>query len=118
MTTTVKMHRVYEARTRGDGCRILVDSLWPRGLSKSRADLDEWCKDVAPSAQLRTWYDHDPKRFNEFRRRYRAELTSGDRANAFQHLRELAATCNLTLLTATKHIELSQAAVLADLLGR
>ena len=116
MPPTVKVRRVYDERARGDGNRVLVDSLWPRGLSKTRADLDEWCKQVAPSARLRTWYAHDPNRFTEFRRRYRVELATPTRARALEHLRGLASTRTLTLLTATKHVELSQAAVLADLL--
>jgi uncharacterized protein YeaO (DUF488 family) len=118
MSSTVKVGRVYEERGRGDGRRVLVDGLWPRGLTKARADLDEWCKQVAPSSQLRAWYSHDPKRFEEFGRRYRAELTTADRASALEHLRELAATDQLTLLTATKQAELSEAAVLADIIRR
>ena len=66
--------RVYDPRRPSDGTRVLVDRLWPRGLTKAAAALDEWCKDVAPSAALRTWYNHDPQRFAEFARRYRAEL--------------------------------------------
>jgi uncharacterized protein YeaO (DUF488 family) len=116
MSSTVKVGRVYEGRAHGDGRRVLVDSLWPRGMTKARADLDEWCKQVAPSTHLRAWYAHDPERFEEFSRRYRAELTTADRATALEHLRELAATRPLTLLTATKQAELSEAAVLADLI--
>jgi uncharacterized protein YeaO (DUF488 family) len=112
----VKVRRVYDERARGDGRRVLVDGLWPRGVSKSQADLDEWCKDVAPSAALRNWYGHDPERFREFSRRYRTELAAPERAHALHHLRALAATRALTLLTATRDPELSQAAVLADLL--
>jgi uncharacterized protein YeaO (DUF488 family) len=87
-------------------------------VSKSQADLDEWCKDIAPSAALRHWYGHDPGRFREFGRRYRTELAAVERARALQHLRTLAATGTLTLVTATRDPELSQAAVLADLLRR
>jgi uncharacterized protein YeaO (DUF488 family) len=112
----VKVGRVYDAPTRGDGARVLVDRIWPRGLSKDKAALDEWCKSVAPSTALRKWYQHDPARFEEFGRRYRAELGEGERAEAVQHLRQLAKRRNLTLLTATKHAEISEAAVLADLL--
>ncbi|MHA6797680.1 DUF488 domain-containing protein (plasmid) [Pseudonocardia bannensis] len=112
----VRVGRVYDARTAEDGTRVLVDRLWPRGLTKSRADLDEWCKQIAPSAALRTWYGHDPDRFAEFRRRYRAELDDPGRAEALQHLRELAQQRTLTLLTAARNPEASEAAVLADLL--
>jgi uncharacterized protein YeaO (DUF488 family) len=112
----VRVGRAYESRTDQDGVRVLVDRLWPRGLSKERADLDEWCKDVAPSAALRRWYGHDPKRREEFARRYRAELTEESRVEALAHLKELAGRGTVTLLTATRHPELSEAVVLADLL--
>jgi len=112
----VSVGRVYDERRRGDGVRVLVDRLWPRGLSRERADLDEWCKDVAPSPELRRWYAHDSERFAEFRRRYRAELREPARAEALDHLRALAKRRNLTLLTATKSPEISEAAVLHDLL--
>jgi uncharacterized protein YeaO (DUF488 family) len=72
------------------GTRVLVDRLWPRGLTKAAAALDEWCKDVAPSAALRTWYNHDPQRFAEFARRYRAELQEPGAARAVDHLRARA----------------------------
>ena len=91
--------------------------LWPRGLAKAKAALDEWCKDVAPSDELRTWYRHDPERFEEFARRYRLELDDPQRASALAHLRELARDRPLTLLTATRQPEISEAAVLATLLG-
>lgn len=91
--------------------------MWPRGLKKQDANFDEWCKAVAPSAALRKWYGHDPERFGEFGRRYRAELEDPGRAEVLGHLRDLVSRGTLTLLTATKHAEISQAAVLADLLG-
>jgi uncharacterized protein YeaO (DUF488 family) len=113
----VRVRRAYEEPESGDGTRVLVDRLWPRGLSKARAALDEWCKDVAPSTDLRKWYSHDPDRFAEFGRRYQAELDDPQRAAALAHLRELAAADRpLTLLTATKQPEISEAAVLAGLL--
>jgi uncharacterized protein YeaO (DUF488 family) len=65
----VKVGRAYDERVRGDGARVLVDRIWPRGLSKEKADFDEWCKEVAPSTELRKWYGHDPKLFAEFTRR-------------------------------------------------
>jgi uncharacterized protein YeaO (DUF488 family)/catechol 2,3-dioxygenase-like lactoylglutathione lyase family enzyme len=94
----------------------LVDRIWPRGLSKAKAGLDLWCKDVAPSTSLRQWYGHEPERFAEFRRRYRAELDEPERASAMQQLRDLAGRQTLTLLTATKNARISEAMVLADLL--
>ncbi|MBW0101810.1 DUF488 domain-containing protein [Pseudonocardia sp. KRD291] len=112
----VRVGRVYDARTPEDGTRVLVDRLWPRGLSKQRADLDEWCKEIGPSRELRTWYGHDPDRFAEFGRRYRSELDDPGRAGALGHLRELAQQQPLTLLTATRQADISEAAVLAELL--
>jgi uncharacterized protein YeaO (DUF488 family) len=112
----VKVRRVYDEPQRGDGARVLVDRIWPRGLSKEKADLHEWCKPVAPSTELRQWYGHDPERFEEFGRRYRAELEQPERVEALQHLRDLARHGTLTLLTATKRADISEAVVLADLL--
>ncbi len=113
----VKVGRPYDPRQRGDGLRVLVDRLWPRGLSKERADLDEWCKFVAPSTELRTWYSHDPDRFAEFGRRYRAELEEPDRAAALSHLHSLSQRRILTLLTASKRADISEAVILAELLN-
>ncbi len=95
---------------------MLVDRIWPRGMTKQKAHLDEWCKQVAPSTVLRKWYGHDPERFEEFTRRYRQELTEPERVAALVHLRELAKTSRLTLLTASKAADISEAAVLAELL--
>jgi uncharacterized protein YeaO (DUF488 family) len=73
-TPDIRVRRVYEQPSPADGTRVLVDRIWPRGLTKSRVDLDEWCKQVAPSKAPRKWYGHDPERYEEFSRRYRAEL--------------------------------------------
>lgn len=113
----VQVRRAYEEPIRGDGIRVLVDRLWPRGLSKEKAEFDEWCKTVAPSTDLRKWYRHDPERFEEFARRYRDELEDPERAEALQHLRDLATRRNLTLLTASKAVEISEATVLVDLIS-
>ncbi len=113
----VKVRRAYDEQTANDGMRVLVDRLWPRGLSKDRAQLDEWCKDVAPSPELRKWYAHDPDRFAEFASRYEAELKEPPRAEALRHLRTLAEQGSLTLLTAAKRDDFSEAAVLAGLLN-
>ena len=112
----VSVSRIYDPPSPTDGARILVDRVWPRGLSKDKARIDEWCKQVAPSAGLRKWYAHDPERFAEFARRYRAELEDPERAAALAHLREMAQRSPVTLLTATKNIDISQAAVLAELI--
>jgi len=113
----VRVGRVYDQRTVEDGTRVLVDRLWPRGLRKSQADLDEWCRQIAPSAALRRWYGHDPDRFAEFERRYRIELQDAERAEPLRHLREIARRETLTLLTATRAADISAATVLADLLA-
>jgi uncharacterized protein YeaO (DUF488 family) len=112
----IRVRRVYAEPTAEDGARVLVDRIWPRGLRKAAARLDEWAKDVAPSTELRTWYQHDPAKFDEFRRRYLAELSEPPAAGALARLRALAARRRVTLLTATREVDLSQAAVLAELL--
>ena len=114
----VRVRRVYDEPSDGDGHRVLVDRIWPRGLSKAGADLGEWCQQVAPSTALRKWYGHDPGRFEEFGRLYRIELGAPEQADALQHLRDVADHEPLTLLTATKDPDISAAAVLADLLRR
>lgn len=116
----VRLKRIYDEPVSGDGYRVLVDRLWPRGLSHERARIDEWVKDVAPSTQLRSWYGHEPARFEEFDRRYRSELTAAEPAAALSHLRRLVQDCGpagLTLLTSTKRYDISQAAVLVRLLS-
>ncbi|MGE5293016.1 MAG: DUF488 domain-containing protein [Micromonosporaceae bacterium] len=116
MGTEIRVRRVYDDASPEDGARVLVDRIWPRGLRKDAARLDEWAKDVAPSPELRTWYRHDPAKFEEFRRRYTAELAGPGPREAFGRLRTLAADGPVTLLTATKDLSLSQAVVLAELL--
>jgi uncharacterized protein YeaO (DUF488 family) len=116
MGTAIQVRRVYDEPTPADGARVLVDRIWPRGLRKDAARLDEWAKDIAPSAELRTWYQHDPAKFREFRHRYIAELAAPGPRAALDRLRDTAADQPVTLLTATKDLNLSQAAVLAELL--
>ncbi|MBS1887241.1 MAG: DUF488 family protein [Actinobacteria bacterium] len=112
----LRIARIYAHPTPEDGRRILVDRLWPRGVSKEKADLDDWCKEVAPSDELRRWYGHDPERFEEFSARYRAELAEGDRAEALARIAAEAKSGVVTLLTATKEIDISQAAVLKSVI--
>jgi uncharacterized protein YeaO (DUF488 family) len=116
MKGQVRLRRVYEEPTPDDGVRVLVDRVWPRGLTKAAVRLDEWVKDIAPSTQLRRWYGHRPERFTEFRRRYLIELGDAQPAATLDRLRKLARTRPVTLLTATRDVEHSQAAVLIDLL--
>jgi uncharacterized protein YeaO (DUF488 family) len=110
------MRRIYDKRADDDGIRVLVDRRWPRGVSKERAGLDEWCAAVAPSDALRRWYGHAPEKFEEFGSRYRKELDDPERAAALRHLRAMTSYDRLTLLTATKQLDTSQAAILVDLL--
>jgi uncharacterized protein YeaO (DUF488 family) len=110
------VRRVYDERSEADGRRVLVDRIWPRGLTKAAADLDDWCKAIAPSTELRQWYAHDPDRYEEFARRYRLELEEPARAEALARLREQAEGHTVTLLTATKRPEISEAAVLVEIL--
>src|ERR1700730_15247689 len=113
----VRARRVYEEPSAQDGARVLVDRVWPRGLRKDALQLDDWAKDVAPSTELRTWYGHDPAKFGEFRQRYLGELAGARQRAALGRLRALAASGRpLTLLTATKDLDHSQAVVLARLL--
>ncbi|HEX3588664.1 MAG TPA: DUF488 family protein [Pseudonocardiaceae bacterium] len=116
MTFDVRVARVYDSPDPADGARVLVDRLWPRGLSKAAAALDEWCKQVAPSDELRTWYAHDPDRFDQFVQRYLIELDDPERAAALDSLRDIHRQRDLTLLTATRAMDISHAAVLSDLL--
>jgi uncharacterized protein YeaO (DUF488 family) len=118
MATHVRYHRIYDEASPEDGARVLVDRIWPRGVRKQDAHLDEWMRDIAPSTELRRWYGHDPKRYKEFRRRYLAELRDADHQQALSQLDELARKGPVTLLTATRDVEHSQAAVLADRLSR
>lgn len=112
MTATLRIARIYEEPSADDGRRILVDRLWPRGVSKQKARLDDWCKEVAPSDELRRWYGHDPGRFEEFSARYREELSAGGRAEALERIAAAARAGTVTLLTATKEPAISQAAVI------
>ena len=115
--TQVAIKRVYDEPDASDGMRVLVDRLWPRGLSKERAHVDLWLKDIAPSNELRTWYHHDPAKFVEFRQRYEAELASGAAHDALIHLHELVRQQPVTLVFAARDAEHSNAAALRELLN-
>ena len=104
-----KLKRIYEAAAAADGKRVLVDRLWPRGLKKSDAALDEWLKEVAPSPALRTWFAHDPERFAEFARRYRRELKANAAAS---RLRALGREGTVTLLFAAHDPKINHAVIL------
>jgi uncharacterized protein YeaO (DUF488 family) len=109
----IRMARVYEDVDPDDGQRVLVDRIWPRGVRKDDPRVGMWCKDVAPSKELREWYHHKPERFDEFASRYEAELRDSP---ALEELRKLTKRGVVTLVTATRDLDISQAAVLAKLL--
>lgn len=113
----VWIRRAYDDPTHNDGTRVLVDRVWPRGVTKEALELDDWNKDVAPSTDLRKWYAHDPGKYDEFSRRYRRELDTREGREALDRLRESVRGKRLTLVTATRDVEHSQAAVLAEILG-
>jgi len=108
---------VYDVDAGADAVKVLVDRLWPRGIRKDDPRIDEWCPEVAPSTELRRWYGHRPEVFAEFAQRYRQELDAEAGRAALARLQELAADRPLILLTATRDVEHSQAAVLAEVLA-
>lgn len=118
MSNKAQVRRIYDDVEPTDGARVLVDRLWPRGISKERAHLTEWCKEIAPSPELRKWYAHDPEKYPEFVAKYQAELESPDRARLIEHLRDLQQHEPLTLLTASKRADISEAEVLVEILNR
>ena len=107
--------RVYDTDP-GDGERVLVDRLWPRGFRKGDPRIDRWLRDVAPSTDLRKWYSHQPERFDEFAARYAAELQTPEGAAALAELRDVVKAGPVTLVTATRDLDGSHVAVLAELL--
>jgi uncharacterized protein YeaO (DUF488 family) len=113
----IDLARVYDPPAAGPGRRILVDRMWPRGISKADARWDEWCRDIAPSTELRRWYAHRGERFEDFRRRYLNELADTEHVDALAHLDALVRQGRLTLLTATRDLTLSHARVLAERLA-
>jgi len=115
-TTAVRRIRDVTGEDRGAGRLVLVDRVWPRGLAKADSPHDEWLKDVAPSTDLRKWYGHDPERFAEFARRYRAELDDDPGASALSTLRSWRDDGGIVLLTATRDVDHSHARVIADVL--
>ncbi|HEU5405229.1 MAG TPA: DUF488 family protein [Gaiellaceae bacterium] len=112
----VRLKRAYEPPARSDGYRVLIDRLWPRGVSKQEARLDEWARELAPSSELRRWFGHDPAKFDEFRRRYREELARQE--EKLGELRRRARGGRLTLVYGARDSEHNDAVVLAELLRR
>jgi len=112
MALDVRAKRIYDPPEDTDGYRVLIDHIWPRGVSRERAKLDEWAKELAPSDELRKWFDHDPARFAEFRARYRVELTA--QSERLGDLRRQATSGPLTILYAARDEEHNNAVVLTE----
>jgi uncharacterized protein YeaO (DUF488 family) len=112
----IRLKRAYEPPADSDGVRVLVDRLWPRGIRKSDAAIDRWLKEIAPSTELRRWFGHDPARWDEFQRRYKAELSKD--AGLLNELRDIAKKQVLTLVYSAHDEAHNQAAVLRDVLTR
>jgi uncharacterized protein YeaO (DUF488 family) len=115
MGIDVRVKRAYDDAEPGDGYRVLIDHIWPRGISRDRAQLDEWARELAPSGELRKWFEHVPERFERFRARYRFELT--DRREQVEDLRRRAREGRVTLVYAARDREHNNAVVLAELLA-
>ena len=114
--TEIKIKRVYEDPSDTDGYRVLVDRLWPRGISKQAAAIDEWLKEIAPSAALRKWFGHVPERFIEFKKLYREELKS--HTSELKRLKAMDETRTVTLLYGAKDPKMNQAVVLMEVLDK
>jgi uncharacterized protein YeaO (DUF488 family) len=112
----VRLKRAYEPPAASDGYRVLIDRLWPRGVRREQASLDEWARALAPSAELRGWFGHDPARFVEFRRRYTRELAAQDAT--LRALRRRAREGTVTLVYGARDAEHNDAVVLAEILRR
>jgi uncharacterized protein YeaO (DUF488 family) len=113
---SVAVRHIYDPPSEHDEVRLLVDRLWPRGVSRQAARLDAWCQALAPSTEARRWYGRRPERWSDFVLRYRSELARPEKAETLADLRSLAATRAVTLLTATEDVDHSAAAVLAQVL--
>ncbi|MGP4081720.1 DUF488 domain-containing protein [Pseudalkalibacillus sp. R45] len=114
----IQLKRIYESKSENDGKRILVDRIWPRGISKEEAGLDEWLKEAAPSPELRKWFEHDPDRFKEFKERYEKELDNDEeKQKAVEKVRSFMKDGKVTLLYAAKDQKHNHAVVLKDYLS-
>jgi uncharacterized protein YeaO (DUF488 family) len=116
MSAGTAIKRVYDAPVKADGFRVLVDRVWPRGVSKEKAAVDLWMKEIGPSTQLRKWFGHDPARWDEFRKRYREELAA--KRDLLDELRAYAKKGRLTLVYSDKDEAHNQAVVIRDMLER
>ncbi len=112
----LKIKRAYERKEAGDGKRILIDRLWPRGVRKDEAGIDEWLKELAPSTALRQWFGHDPKKWEEFKKRYRKELAAPESKRLLEEIARSAERRNVTLIYGAKDTEHSDVQVLKELI--
>lgn len=114
----VNMKRIYEDQAESDGVRVLVDRVWPRGMSKEDAKLDHWIKEIGPTSDLRKWFGHDPDKFEDFKQKYKEELKGGDQQDGLQELKDITKknNKNVTILYASKEEKYNQASVLKEIL--
>jgi uncharacterized protein YeaO (DUF488 family) len=112
----IAIKRAYETASARDGYRVLVDGLWPRGIAKAQLKIDAWMREIAPSAALRIWYGHKPEKWEEFRKKYRAELSKAPRKALLDELVERARKEQVTLVFGARDAERSNAAVLAEMI--
>lgn len=118
MIEVLSVKRVYDRRESNDGIRILVDRLWPRGLTRERAGIDEWAKHLAPSDELRRWFGHDAGRWLEFRQRYIKELSSPQQSKLLEEIAQKAVKSNITIVFGTKDVKYNNARVLEELISK
>ena len=114
----IKIKRIYDPVSKDDGKRILVDRLWPRGVKKEKAAIDEWLKDIAPSDELRKWFSHDPEKWQEFKKRYKKELSDSDKVDLVKKLKVEAKKGTITFLFAAKDTEHDNAMVLKEVISK
>ncbi len=114
----IVLKRIYDPASQDDGKRILVDRLWPRGISKDKADIDGWLKEIAPSDELRKWFLHDPAKWEEFRNRYKNELKRKEKEGLIEGLRKAGKKGKVTLLFSAKDVLHNNAVVLKEYLGK
>ncbi len=114
----LNIKRAYDKRESADGKRILIDRLWPRGLSKSEAGIDEWLKDLGPSNELRKWFGHDPEKWEEFKKRYNKELSAPDKVALMGKIARTAEQTDVTLIYSAKDTEHSDVRVLKELINK
>ncbi len=114
---SIKIKRIYEEPERSDGTRILIDRLWPRGVSKEKAALDEWMREIAPSDKLRGWFGHKPERWAEFKKRYKKELSGPEKKRILAILRRVSRISTVTLLYSAKDDEHNNAVALRSFLS-